>query len=140
VSRRVAIHLDLPGLDPQEVDDRGPWMFLDEAPNPAVVVPGAVLVGGEPDWPLLVRVVDVTGAGRDRLVHVDVLDVLFPCDLNFEGDEPGVVLAPVPTAGVPPLGAVVFAGTSRAAWSRARVEAVEDGWLHLRLLTGRNAG
>jgi hypothetical protein len=34
----------------------------------------------------------------------------------------------------PALGTVVLAGT-RTAWSWTRVEAVEDGWLHLRLLT-----
>ncbi len=71
---RPRVHLDLPDLDPQMIDETDrPWMFVDEAPDPSVVVPGAVLVAGEPGWPLLVRVVDVTGAGSDRLVHADVL-------------------------------------------------------------------
>ena len=132
------VHLDLPGLDPQQVLDatNRPAMFLDEAPDPSVVVPGAVLVGGEPDWPLLVRVVDVVGIPAGRLVHLDVLGVLFPCDRDFESDEPGVVLARVPTAGAPAVGSVIFAGTSRAAWSAARVVTVDGHWLHLRLLPG----
>ncbi|MGY1725715.1 hypothetical protein ACI79J_01960 [Geodermatophilus sp. SYSU D01062] len=81
------------------------------------------MVAGESDWPLLVRVVDVTGTGPDGLVHVDVLGVLFPCDLNFEGERAGVVLAPVPAVGAPPVGDVVYAGTSRIAWSPSG-----DGW------------
>jgi hypothetical protein len=138
---RPRVHLDLPGVDPQMIDATDhPWMFADEAPDPSVLVPGAVVVAGEPDWPLLARVIDVTGAGPDRLVvHADVLGVLFPCDLNFEGVDAGVVLAPVPAVGAPKVDEVVFAGTSRAAWSPARVEAIEDDRLHLRLLSARNA-
>ena len=66
--------------------------------------------------------------------HIDVV-----ADLNFEADEPGVILARLPTAGTPAVGTVLIAGTP-AAWSGARVEAVEDdGWLRLRLLsTGKD--
>ena len=114
-------------------------MFLDGAPDPSVVVPDAFLIGGDAEEPLLVRVLDTAGENPDRRVHVDVLGVLIAADLNFESDEPGVVLARTP-ATVPSIGAVAFAGTSRAAWSPARVEAVEDGWLHLRLLAAPDAG
>ncbi|SFK74060.1 hypothetical protein [Geodermatophilus ruber] len=67
--------------------------------------------------------------------HIDVV-----ADLNFEGDEAGVILARVPAAGAPAVGTILTAGTA-AAWSRVRVEAVdEDGWLHVRLLSGQWTG
>jgi hypothetical protein len=79
VTRPPAVQVDLPGLDPQQTDHTGrPWVFLDEAPAPSVVVAGAVVVGGEPDWPVLVRVADVTLTGSGRRMHVDVLGVLSP--------------------------------------------------------------
>ena len=132
------VYLDLPGLDPQQVDQTGRlWVLLDEAADPTVIVRGAFLVAGQPDRPMLVRVVDVAGTVSDRRVHLNVVGVLIPCDLNFESEEAGVVLAPVPVAGPPAPGAIVIAGSSRAAWSPARVAAIEGQWLHLRLLAGR---
>ncbi|MCZ2826008.1 MULTISPECIES: hypothetical protein [unclassified Modestobacter] len=132
------VHIDLPGVHPQEVDEVGPWVFLDEAADPSVVFPDAVLIGGDEEEPLVVRVLDIAGENPDRRVRVDVLGVLIAADLNFESDEAGVVLARMP-ATVPSIGAEAFAGTSRAAWSRARVEAVEGGWLQLRLLATPDA-
>jgi hypothetical protein len=111
-------------------------MFVDEAPDPSVVVPGAVLVAGNRTGRCWSASSTSPAFGSDRLAHAELLGVLFPCDLNFEGEEASVVLAPLPAAGAPGVGEVVFAGTSRTAWSPARVEVVgDDRWMHLRLLT-----
>jgi hypothetical protein len=58
------VHIDLPGVHPQEVDEVGPWVFLDEASNPSVVAPGAVLVGGDPSEPRRHHQKVVVGAGH----------------------------------------------------------------------------
>ncbi len=128
----MRVRVDLP-LDVQSTSERGwPWAFVDEALDPAVVVPGAHLVAGDDSEPVLVRVVEVDADGR---AHVDVLGRLVPADLNFVDDD-NRVLARVPPVGAPAVGTVVLTGT-RFAWGRARVDHVADGWLHLDLLDGK---
>lgn len=48
------------------------WTFLDEAADPSVIVAGAI-VTGDPDEPVMARVVDIVGTGSETLVHLDVL-------------------------------------------------------------------
>jgi hypothetical protein len=59
--------------------------------------------------------------------HIDL-----PADLNFVDDE-GLNLARVPCSGAPTAGVVLIAGTP-AAWSWARIEDVEDGWVRFRVV------
>lgn len=64
------IAVSLPA-DIHQIDDTGyVYAFLDEAPDPARIVVGAVIVAGDPTAPFLARVVDV-GSGEDALVHLD---------------------------------------------------------------------
>ena len=135
--------VDLP-IDLQLRDETGLcWVFVDEAKDPTVVVPGATLVAGEDadtdQLPVLVRVVDIAGAGADARAHLEILGPILAADLNFETDEPGVILARTPAAGAPRAAAVLLAGT-RTAWSWVQVVNIDaDGWLQLRLLTATQA-
>lgn len=62
--------IDLPtDLNAQDDDGRG-WALLDEARQPAAVVPGAMLLAGNGDAVAVVRVVAVDDDGQ---VHFDVL-------------------------------------------------------------------
>ena len=61
-------------VDPQQVDDTGlPWVLLSRATDPGLVIPGATLVVGHPDDPLVGRIVDLQPLDGDHLVHVEVL-------------------------------------------------------------------
>jgi len=66
------------------------------------------------------------------VIHIDL-----PADLNFVDDD-GVNKARVPGPGTPRVGSVLVAGTP-SAWSWARVESVDDGWVRFRLITAREA-
>lgn len=46
------------------------WAYLDEARNPSLIVPGAILIAGEPDAPAVVEVVDVAETPTGTLVHL----------------------------------------------------------------------
>lgn len=49
------------------------WTFLDEARDPSVIVPGAIVVAGDADAPAVVEVVDVVPRKSGRVVHLRVL-------------------------------------------------------------------
>lgn len=49
------------------------WTFLDEARNPSVIGPGALVVAGDEDAPAVAVVVDVVGHPNGTIVHLDVL-------------------------------------------------------------------
>lgn len=49
------------------------WTFLDEARDPALIVPGAVVVAGDEDAPAVAVVVDLTPHPNGTIVHLDVL-------------------------------------------------------------------
>ncbi|SDO34656.1 hypothetical protein SAMN05660199_01766 [Klenkia soli] len=134
-AHRWPVVVDLP-LDVQSMDETGqPWNFLDEARDPSLIVPGAVIVAGDEDEPVLGRVIDVVG--DDQVVHVEVLGRLFAADLNFV-DDADLVLAQAPLEGVPQPGAVILVGT-RIAWSWATVASLDGGWMHLALTGSRRA-
>jgi hypothetical protein len=49
------------------------WAFLDEARDPSVVVPGALVVAGDEDAPAVAVVVDIAEHPNGTIVHLDVL-------------------------------------------------------------------
>jgi hypothetical protein len=49
------------------------WTFLDEARNPALIMPGALVVAGDEDAPAVAVVVDLVAHPNGTLVHLDVL-------------------------------------------------------------------
>jgi hypothetical protein len=49
------------------------WTFLDEARDPGLIAPGAVVVAGDEDAPAVAVVVDLVPHPNGILVHLDVL-------------------------------------------------------------------
>jgi hypothetical protein len=49
------------------------WTFLDEARDPALITPGALVVVGDEDSPAVAVVVDLVPHPSGTLVHLDVL-------------------------------------------------------------------
>jgi hypothetical protein len=49
------------------------WAFLDEARDPSVIVPGALVVAGDEDTPAVAVVVDLVEHRNGVIVHLDVL-------------------------------------------------------------------
>ncbi len=49
------------------------WTFLDEARDPALITPGALVVAGDEDSPAVAVVVDLVPHPNGMLVHLDVL-------------------------------------------------------------------
>ncbi|MUL40387.1 hypothetical protein FZ103_04200 [Streptomonospora sp. PA3] len=49
------------------------WAFLDEARDPSIIVPGALVVAGDDDAPAVAVVVDLTPHPSGTVVRLDVL-------------------------------------------------------------------
>ena len=49
------------------------WTFLDEARDPSLIVPGAVVITGDPDNPAVAVVVDLVKHPNGTIVHLDIL-------------------------------------------------------------------
>jgi hypothetical protein len=49
------------------------WTFLDEAHDPALITPGALVVAGDQDAPAVAVVVDLVPHPNGTIVHLDVL-------------------------------------------------------------------
>lgn len=49
------------------------WTFLDEARDPSLMVPGAIVVAGDADAPAVAEVVDVVEKASGRIVHLRLL-------------------------------------------------------------------
>jgi hypothetical protein len=49
------------------------WAFLDEAREPSVILPGALVVAGDEDVPVVAVVVDLVELPNGTIVHLDVL-------------------------------------------------------------------
>lgn len=49
------------------------WTFLDEARDPALITPGALVVAGDEDAPAVAVVVDLVPHPNGTIVHLDVL-------------------------------------------------------------------
>jgi len=65
----VDITADLNGKD----DTGYVWSFLDEASDPSVVVPGAIVVAGTPDAQAVAVVVDLVTKPAGTVVHLRIL-------------------------------------------------------------------
>ncbi len=65
--------VDIPA-DLNSEDETGlVWTFLDEADDPSVIRPGAVVVAGSPLTPAVCEVVDVVDKPAGTIVHLRVL-------------------------------------------------------------------
>ena len=49
------------------------WTFLDEARDPALIEPGAIVVAGDADAPAVAEVVDIVGKPAGEIVHLRIL-------------------------------------------------------------------
>jgi hypothetical protein len=49
------------------------WTFLDEARDPAIVAPGAIVVAGDADAPAVAEVVDLVEKPAGIIVHLRLL-------------------------------------------------------------------
>ena len=67
------IRMDI-SADLNDEDESGfVWTFLDEARDPALIVPGAIIVAGDPDAPAVAEVVDVADKPAGKVVHLRLL-------------------------------------------------------------------
>jgi len=66
----MSMSVDIPA-DLNDEDDTGfVWTFLDEALDPSVIVPGAIVLAGDPDDPAVVQVVDLDERPAGTIVHL----------------------------------------------------------------------
>ena len=66
---RVDIAADL-----NDEDESGfVWTFLDEARDATLIVPGAIIVAGDPDAPAVAEVVNVAVKPAGTIVHLRIL-------------------------------------------------------------------
>jgi hypothetical protein len=49
------------------------WTFLDEARDPSVITPGAIVIAGTSDAPAVAEVVDVVNKPAGTVVHLRLL-------------------------------------------------------------------
>ena len=67
------IEVDIPS-DPTQIDDTGhPWAFLDEAPHPERIQPGAIVITGDAEDPVFARVLSLTERPSGVKVHLQIL-------------------------------------------------------------------
>lgn len=60
--------------DMNDEDETGHiWTFLDEARDPSVILPGAIVVAGDEDAPAVAEVVDVVKKPAGKVVHLRLL-------------------------------------------------------------------
>jgi len=70
--RTIAVTLP---ADVQQIDQTDfVWAFLDVAPEPGPVTPGALIVAGDAEEPFVARVADIVAGPDGRsIVHLDVV-------------------------------------------------------------------
>ncbi len=69
----MAIHIDIPA-DLNGEDETGMvWTFLNEAADPALIVPGAIVIAGDEHAPAVADVVDIVDKAAGSVVHLRVL-------------------------------------------------------------------
>ena len=49
------------------------WTFLDEARDPSIITPGALVIAGDEDAPAVAVVADLVPHPNGTIVHLDVL-------------------------------------------------------------------
>jgi len=70
---RDHVQVDIP-CDVQQLDETGlPWVLLSEARDPALIVPGAIVIAAEESDPIVDRVADVVGSAGQQVVHLELL-------------------------------------------------------------------
>ncbi|MGH3865798.1 MAG: hypothetical protein ACRDQ4_06585 [Pseudonocardiaceae bacterium] len=73
----IVIVVDI-AADLNDEDDTGlVWTFLDEARDPAIVVPGAIVVAGDTEAPAVAEVVDLVDKPAGTIVHLRLLPGTF---------------------------------------------------------------
>lgn len=69
----MTVTVDIPA-DLNDEDETGfIWTFLDEARDPSVIVPGAIVVAGDADDAAAVEVVDIVSKSSGDVVHLRIL-------------------------------------------------------------------
>lgn len=69
----MAISIDIPA-DLNGEDETGMvWTFLDEAAQPELIVPGAIVVAGDEHAPAVAEVVDIVAKPAGSIVHLRIL-------------------------------------------------------------------
>jgi len=69
----TVISIDIPA-DLNGEDETGlVWTFLDEAADPALIAPGAIVAAGDPEVPAVAEVVDIVEKPAGRVVHLRLL-------------------------------------------------------------------
>jgi hypothetical protein len=69
----TTVSIDVPS-DLNEVDETGyVWTFLDEAPTPEIVTPGAIVTTGDEDEPAIAEDVDLVVKRAGTVVHLRIL-------------------------------------------------------------------
>ena len=69
----MATRIDIPA-DLNDEDETGlVWTFLDEAANPTLIVPGAIVVVGDEHAPAVAEVVDIVAKPAGAVVHLRIL-------------------------------------------------------------------
>jgi hypothetical protein len=67
------ISVDIP-CDLSDEDETGfVWAFLDEAADPSLITPGAIVVAGDADAPAVAEVVDVVDKPAGVVAHLKLL-------------------------------------------------------------------
>lgn len=69
----MTTHVDLPADLNARDEDGLCWSFLDEAPDPSIVRPGAVITAGDEDAAALVEVVDHVELGTGTMARFRIL-------------------------------------------------------------------
>lgn len=73
MTKDTAVQIDIP-CDVQQVDGTGlVWTFLDEARDPSVITPNAIVIAADEEDPVLARVVDLTPRANGTVVHLQIL-------------------------------------------------------------------
>jgi hypothetical protein len=68
-----ADHLDV-AADLNDEDETGfVWAVLDEARDPTIIVPNAIVVAGDADAPAVVEVIDIVRKEAGDIVHLRIL-------------------------------------------------------------------
>jgi hypothetical protein len=69
----VSVIVDI-AADLNDEDETGfVWTFLDEARDPTIIVPKAIVVAGDSDAPAVVEVIDIVRKNAGDIVHLRIL-------------------------------------------------------------------
>lgn len=69
----MTYHIDVTADLTNEDETGYVWTFLDEANDPAQIVPGALVVAGDADAAAVCQVVDLASAGNGTIIHLRLL-------------------------------------------------------------------